>query len=63
MQSSNDYVNAGSDFETAKQLRRNDPNFQVDYRRISSFEYMVIESEPDLVMPMPVLVPAPGGAI
>ena len=59
-QSLGDFHNAGSDFETAKKLRVNDPNFQVDYKRISTFEYMAIESEPDVVLPFPVLLPAPG---
>lgn len=52
-----DYVKAGDDFETAKQLKPNDPNFAIDYKRISKFEYMEIATEPDIVERFPPLLP------
>eukprot|EP01038_Epipyxis_sp_PR26KG_P007639 gene7639-10398_t len=54
------YKEAGEDFETAKSLQPDDPNFSLDYRSISSYEYMIIETEPDLVEIFPVLLPVPG---
>jgi hypothetical protein len=55
-----EYTKAGDDFEMAKHLRQNDPNFSVDYKRISKCEYMILESEPDLVEVFPALLPLPG---
>ncbi len=59
-QALNDFVRAGEDFEHAKALRPMDPNFAVDYRRISGLQYMVIGTEPDLVEPLMPLLPVPG---
>jgi len=56
------YVEAGSDFETAKKLRSNDPNFQIDYKRISTLEYMMIDTEPDVSSVFPTLLPAPNNS-
>jgi hypothetical protein len=57
------FVLAGDDFEWAKQLRPDDPNFSVDYRRISACDYMVLGSEPDLTEAFPPLLPVPGMAM
>lgn len=38
----------------------NDPNFAIDYKKISKFEFMIIPTEPDLVEPFPALLPVPG---
>jgi hypothetical protein len=57
------FSRAGEDFEEAKALRPLDPNFAVDYRRISGMQYMVIGSEPDLVEPLPPLLLVPGMAV
>jgi hypothetical protein len=54
------YLAAGEDFELAKKLQPNDPNFAVDYKRISKCEYMVIHTDPDLIEPFPSLLPVPG---
>lgn len=54
------YVAAGDDFEKSKSLQPNDPNFAIDYKRISKCEYMILESEPDLIEPFPALLPVPG---
>lgn len=54
------FVAAGDDFETAKHISANDPNFAIDYKRIAKFEYMEIADEPDLVEPFPPLLPVPG---
>ena len=51
---------AGSDFETAKFMKPNDPNFAINYKKISKFEYMEIESEPDRTEVFPPLLPIPG---
>ena len=56
------YTQAGEDFETAKRLRIDDPNFHVDYKKIASLEYMSIDSEPDISLEFPVLLPPLGGA-
>ena len=55
-----DFVNAGIDFEEAKNLRFDDPNFSVQYKLIHDVEYMEIDSDPDLVEPFPTLLPLPG---
>ena len=54
------FVGAGDDFETAKHISANDPNFAIDYKRIAKYEYMEIADEPDLVEPFPPLLPVPG---
>lgn len=46
---------AGDDFETAKQLKKDDPNFNLEYKRIAQCEYMEFTTEPDLVEPFPPL--------
>lgn len=55
-----DFVKAGDDFETAKSLRPNDPNFSIDYKHISKYEYMEIATEPDFMEAFPALLPVPG---
>lgn len=54
------FVEAGDDFETAKQLKIGDPNFAMDYKKINKYEYMIIATEPDLVEPFQPLLPLPG---
>ena len=56
----NDFTAAGADFEQAKKLRWDDPNFSVDYKRIAKYAYMEIESEPDVAFVFPSLLPQPG---
>ena len=46
-----DYIKAGEDFESAKNLRPDDPNFAIDYKRIAKCEYMIVHSDPDLIEP------------
>ncbi|KAJ1417237.1 hypothetical protein B484DRAFT_150332, partial [Ochromonadaceae sp. CCMP2298] len=55
-----DYVAAGDDFETAKRLSPDDPNFALHYRRISNCAYMEVGSDPDLCEVFPALLPVPG---
>jgi hypothetical protein len=55
-----EFVLAGNDFETAKGMKKNDPNFAVDYKKISAYEFMEIESEPDMTEVFPPLLPVPG---
>lgn len=55
-----DYIKAGADFESAKLLRPDDPNFAIDYKRIAKCEYMIVHSDPDLVEPFHSLLPVPG---
>lgn len=54
------YTLAGDDFETAKNLKSDDPNFAVSYKNIAHCEFMCVESEPDLVEVFPALLPVPG---
>eukprot|EP00981_Chlorochromonas_danica_P004577 scaffold912_cov187-Ochromonas_danica.AAC.55 len=54
------YAAAGEDFENAKNLQPNDPNFALDYKKISKCEFMIVHSDPDLVEPFPSLLPVPG---
>mmetsp|Transcript_4032 Transcript_4032/g.4125 ORF Transcript_4032/g.4125 Transcript_4032/m.4125 type:complete len:852 (-) Transcript_4032:143-2698(-) len=54
------YENAAKDFELAKSLRFDDPNFSIRYRLIHEVDYMEIESDPDLMEPFPSLLPLPG---
>ena len=50
------FAAAGTDFETAKQLRPHDPNFSVDYKHVNNIEYIVVRTEPDVVEPfLPIL--------
>jgi tetratricopeptide (TPR) repeat protein len=51
------YAEAGQDFEIAKNARPDDPNFAVNYKNISRLEYMQIDSEPDIVLLFPPLLP------
>lgn len=51
-----DFTLAGDDFETAKQLKSDDPNFKLEYKRIAQCEYMEFATEPDLVEPFPPLL-------
>ena len=53
-------VDSATDFENAKLQKPADPNFAVDYRKISKFEYMEISSEPDVVHEFVTLLPVPG---
>jgi tetratricopeptide (TPR) repeat protein len=48
---------AGEDFETAKHAMPDDPNFSVNYKSIARLEYMQIDSEPDIVLLFPPLLP------
>ena len=57
------YPESGADFEVAKKLRWNDPNFSVDYKRIARCAYMEIESEPDLQFKFPCLLPQPSESV
>jgi hypothetical protein len=52
------YTAAGEDFENAKLLQPNDPNFAVDYRRIAKCEFMIIHNDPDAIELFPSLVSA-----
>ena len=54
------FILAGNDFETSKGMKKDDPNFAVDYKKISNFEFMEIESEPDITEVFPPLLPVPG---
>ena len=50
-----DLDQAASDFEYAKQLNPSDPNFFVSYRKVHKFEFIQIDSEPDLHEDFPIL--------
>jgi hypothetical protein len=54
------YVAAGDDFETAKHLSPDDPNFAVNYKSIAQCAYMEVASDADLIEPFPALLPVPG---
>jgi len=54
------YDLAALDFESAKALRYNDPNFSIQYKLIRDVEYMELDSEPDVIEPFPTLLPLPG---
>lgn len=54
------YELAALDFELAKELRFDDPNFSIQYKLIRDVDYMELDSEPDLVEPFPTLLPLPG---
>jgi hypothetical protein len=51
------YDLAANDFETAKLLKPDNPNFSLNYRSINNVEYIEIETEPDLVQPFAPLMP------
>lgn len=44
----------------AKKLKPGDPNFSVNYKKIHKYQYMQINSDPDLIEPFPPLLPLPG---
>jgi hypothetical protein len=48
---------AANDFETAKILQHDNPNFSINYRSINHVEYIEIETEPDLIEPFAPLMP------
>jgi tetratricopeptide (TPR) repeat protein len=54
-----DCVNAGRDFEMAKNLSRGDPNFAVAYHNIQSVAFMEIATESDFMEEIPILLPLP----
>jgi hypothetical protein len=60
VQALGDYVRAGDDFETAKTISPDDPNFAVSYKAITHCAYMEVGSDPDIVEPFPPLLPVPG---
>jgi hypothetical protein len=41
-------------------MRKEDPNFSVEYRSIGKCAFMAINSEPDVMEPFPPLLPLPG---
>lgn len=47
---------AANDFETAKQLKPNDPNFSIAYNKVQKIEYLGLDSEPDLMEIFPTLL-------
>lgn len=55
-----DYKRAGVDFEEARTLKIQDPNFAVDYKKSHTIYYIEIETEPDLLEIFPALLPLPG---
>jgi len=54
------YVAAGDDFENAKNLSPDDPNFAVSYKSITHCAYMEVASDADVIEPFPALLPVPG---
>ena len=54
------YVTAGDDFENAKNLSPDDPNFAVSYKSITHCAYMEVASDADVIEPFPALLPVPG---
>ena len=50
------YHEAASDFETAKALKPNDPNFSIIYKKVQNVEYVALDSEPDLMEKFPTLL-------
>ena len=50
--------NAASDFEKAKSLCPTDPNFFISYKQVHIYEYVEVNSEPDLLAVFPLLLPA-----
>jgi len=55
-----DFVKAGDDFETAKSLAPDDPNFAINYKKITQCAYMEIGTDPDMIEKFPPLLPVPG---
>ncbi|CAE7530107.1 unnamed protein product, partial [Symbiodinium microadriaticum] len=51
------FDNAADDFETAKRMKTDDPNFSINYRSINHVQYIEIRTEPDTVAPFVPLVP------
>lgn len=51
------YDLAANDFETAKLLKSDNPNFSINYRSINNVEYIEIDTEPDLIEPFAPLIP------
>mmetsp|Transcript_7616 Transcript_7616/g.12820 ORF Transcript_7616/g.12820 Transcript_7616/m.12820 type:complete len:654 (+) Transcript_7616:383-2344(+) len=43
------YQKAAADFETAKLLKLDDPNFSINYRKINDIAYIEIDDEPDVL--------------
>lgn len=43
------YPLAANDFECAKILKLDDPNFSINYRKINAIAYIEIDNEPDTV--------------
>ena len=41
------YEEAANDFESAKMLKIDDPNFSINYRKINDIAYIEIDNEPD----------------
>mmetsp|Transcript_15322 Transcript_15322/g.13857 ORF Transcript_15322/g.13857 Transcript_15322/m.13857 type:complete len:121 (+) Transcript_15322:1-363(+) len=54
------YRLAGNDFEIAKNIEINNPNFSIDYKNIGMIDYIEIDNEPDFIEQFPVLLPMPG---
>jgi len=54
------FVAAGDDFENAKSLSPDDPNFAVSYKNITHCAYMEVASDADVTEPFPALLPVPG---
>jgi hypothetical protein len=54
------FVAAGDDFENAKNLSPDDPNFAVSYKNITHCAYMEVASDEDVIEPFPALLPVPG---
>ena len=50
------YELAGGDFEAAKRMRKEDPNFAVDYKKSHLVEYIELLSEPDIIESFPALL-------
>ena len=47
LQALSNYQKAAADFETAKLLKLDDPNFSINYRKINDIAYIEIDNEPD----------------
>jgi hypothetical protein len=40
-------------------MRYYDPNFSVDYKKVWQYEYIELESEPDVTSAIPTMLPLP----
>ena len=49
MKALSSYKLAAEDFESAKMLKLNDPNFSINYRNINNVAYIEIDNEPDTI--------------